>query len=215
MTGRGESPTSPRRIDSAHRDAAALDMRRAGHSYAHIAAELGYADRGHAHRQVSKALDAVRSEPAEALRDMELARLDEMHAAVWDQARDGDLHALDRILRIMERRARLLGLDYSMRPHDRDAQTAEAVDEAVTIVLDMLDATPAQAAAARDALTHRLDTRPGFPRPEERERRHHELLAKAGYGRDKPKAMEGDDFGEGHGRPPNEGHDSRQFRRRP
>jgi len=39
------------------------------------------------------------------------ACLDELQDAVWETAADGDLHALDRVLAIMARRAKLLGLD--------------------------------------------------------------------------------------------------------
>jgi len=42
---------------------------------------------------------------------LEALRLDQMQAALWQRATDGEVRAIDRILRIMERRARLLGLD--------------------------------------------------------------------------------------------------------
>ena len=42
---------------------------------------------------------------------LEYARLERLHAAVWDQAIAGDPAAVDRVLKIMERRAKLLGLD--------------------------------------------------------------------------------------------------------
>lgn len=41
----------------------------------------------------------------------DLARLDRAEAAIWDQIEDGKLYAIDRLLAIMERRAKLLGLD--------------------------------------------------------------------------------------------------------
>jgi hypothetical protein len=46
---------------------------------------------------------------------LELMRLERLHAAVWPQAIRGDVNAVDRVLRIMERRARLLGLDAPKR----------------------------------------------------------------------------------------------------
>jgi len=42
---------------------------------------------------------------------LELERLDAMQAAIWDDAMNGHLGAIDRVLKIMERRAKLLGLD--------------------------------------------------------------------------------------------------------
>ena len=42
---------------------------------------------------------------------LESHRLDRAINAIWDKVADGDLNAIDRALKIMERRARLLGLD--------------------------------------------------------------------------------------------------------
>ena len=42
---------------------------------------------------------------------MEGARLDRLHQAVWDAAINGDCYAIDRVLKLMERRAKLFGLD--------------------------------------------------------------------------------------------------------
>jgi hypothetical protein len=50
-------------------------------------------------------------EPAEELRTMEVARLDQMLLGLWPKAIKGDTWAVDRVLKIMERRAALLGLD--------------------------------------------------------------------------------------------------------
>lgn len=42
---------------------------------------------------------------------LESHRLDRAINAIWDKVQEGDLGALDRMLKIMERRAKLLGLD--------------------------------------------------------------------------------------------------------
>lgn len=47
----------------------------------------------------------------EQLRAIELARLEEMHKAVWEKAAQGDRDAIADVLKIMERRAKLCGLD--------------------------------------------------------------------------------------------------------
>ena len=64
---------------------------------------------------VSKAIRTVLhdvvAEPIEAIRSVESLRLDQMLAAVWPRAKDGDLQAISAVLQIMARRARLLGLD--------------------------------------------------------------------------------------------------------
>jgi hypothetical protein len=48
---------------------------------------------------------------AEELRSMELERLRSLQVSLWSRAKEGDLGAVDRILKIMERRAKLTGLD--------------------------------------------------------------------------------------------------------
>ena len=50
-------------------------------------------------------------EPATQLRDMEVARLDRLLAAHWGKATKGDVNATRMVLTIMDRRAKLLGLD--------------------------------------------------------------------------------------------------------
>jgi hypothetical protein len=122
---------------TAERDAAAAELRAQGRKYDEIAAELGFADRGEAHHAVQRALQAIVREPAERLRDLELSRLDAMYEAAmgvlerqhvtvsngkvihFDGAPLVDdapvLAAIDRLLRIQERRAKLFGLDAPAR----------------------------------------------------------------------------------------------------
>lgn len=77
--------------------------------------------------QISDAADLVQ---------IEVARLDRAQEALWDQVKYGNLHATDRLLRIMERRAKLLGLDQPAQAKI----TLESVDK-------LLSALPAEAAA--------------------------------------------------------------------
>ncbi len=99
-------------IESIDRDHKALDLRRAGMTYDIIAKTLGWADPSVAHKAVQRALKrALHESGSEELREVELSRLDRLQAALWPKALEGNLGAADRILRIAERRARLLGLD--------------------------------------------------------------------------------------------------------
>jgi hypothetical protein len=54
---------------------------------------------------------AERAARAEELLSLELDRLDAMQQALWAKAKRGDIGASNAILKIMERRSRLLGLD--------------------------------------------------------------------------------------------------------
>jgi hypothetical protein len=122
-----------RNVDTAERDGQAARLRCEGHSYDTIAARLGYCDKAAAYRGVERAILATVAEPAAELRTLELARLDDLWQQAWavmtrthitvSNGRVVELHgqpipdsgptlqAIGRLLRIQERRARLLGLD--------------------------------------------------------------------------------------------------------
>jgi len=95
-------------------DRDALRLRSEGLSYREIAERLGV-DTSTAYRRVQRALSAVPAEDVETHRALELDRLDALQRAVWDKAIDGNLNALDRVLAIMSRRSKLLGLDAPQR----------------------------------------------------------------------------------------------------
>lgn len=98
-------------VETLDRRRQAVQLRLDGLSYEAIAAQLGWRSHASAHNAVQRGLaDAVR-EPTEQLIRLEVARLDELHRALWPAALAGNVGAVDRVLRVMERRARLLGLD--------------------------------------------------------------------------------------------------------
>ena len=79
-----------------------------------------------AHRDVKKHLDEIAqtcTEEAEEVRCIELQRLDGLWKVAHDKALKGDLPAIDRCLRIQERRAKLLGLDAPQRAEITGLQT--------------------------------------------------------------------------------------------
>jgi hypothetical protein len=111
MAGNGESMTSVRRLSAAEKQRQALELRKACASYPDIARQLGYASASGAFKAVASALLKTLREPAEAVREIELARLDRLHLALWPAAIQGDPVAIDRVLKVMARRAALGGLD--------------------------------------------------------------------------------------------------------
>lgn len=91
----------------------AVEMRTKGHTLAQIADVVGVSLQA-VHQAVTQYLEATRAvtrEAAEDIRRLELDRLDRVLAVVGPMAEGGDLQAVDRLLRIQERRASLLGLD--------------------------------------------------------------------------------------------------------
>jgi len=129
--GRGRFDRSP---ETAKRDAEAARLRAQSLSYREIAAELGV-DVRTAHAAVQRALTETVAEAADDVRRLELERLDDLarqarkvmlgthyviaQGKVVRLRRGGApleddgpiLQAIDRLLKIQERRARLLGLD--------------------------------------------------------------------------------------------------------
>jgi hypothetical protein len=106
----GTSYTSPNAIKLQQRRATALDYRLQGHAYHRIAKALG-CHPSTAHDYVVKALrDILPREKAEAVLQLEMARLDAMQGAIFADAANGDIPSIDACLRITHQRARLLGL---------------------------------------------------------------------------------------------------------
>jgi hypothetical protein len=86
-----------------------LELRRGGYAFEQIGKQIGV------HLTTARdmwldGMDAVVHEPAEKLLPIELDRLDEMQASIYAKAAKGDQAAIERVLRIMDQRARFLGL---------------------------------------------------------------------------------------------------------
>ncbi|MEW9521787.1 hypothetical protein [Streptomyces tubercidicus] len=117
----------------AERRAKLIKLRRAGHDFDHIVKVLGYSSRGVASKDFVRAIQERRDEQAaevSAYRQQENERLDELLAAVWDKAtqpspvfdkernlvgEEIDLRAVETVLKLMDRRAKLNGLDSPVR----------------------------------------------------------------------------------------------------
>lgn len=122
-----------RTVEDATRDEKAARLRARGWTYPRIAAEMDYDSRASAYHAVERVLRETVREAGDDLRALELERLDAMWAAAVEvldrqhvtvsngrivelggEPLEDDapvLAAIDRMLKIQERRARLLGLD--------------------------------------------------------------------------------------------------------
>lgn len=108
------SRTSPKAAQARERERQALAMRRAGARYEAIAEELGYANHTGAYKAVQRAfrrLEARVAEDAAMNRSLDLGRLDEAIAGLVPQVREGNDRAVKALVAVLERRAKLLGLD--------------------------------------------------------------------------------------------------------
>jgi hypothetical protein len=119
------SPGLTKRLDRTRR---AFALRKAGHDYEAIADIIleEWTDQGianelpsgwnkrHAYKDVTGAMTEIRNQLGETaleIFEIEMSRLDDLLAAIWDKALAGKLDAIDRVLKIMDRRAKLAGLD--------------------------------------------------------------------------------------------------------
>lgn len=136
-------------IEQAQHDAEAARLRAQGWGYAQIGEKLGVSMQG-AHQAVQRALTAAVREPADDVRALELSRLDLLWQAAWtvltkhhvtvqqgkvvylgDEPLEDDapvLNAIDRLLKVQDRRAKLLGLD---APTRHEVITLDAIDQEI------------------------------------------------------------------------------------
>jgi hypothetical protein len=92
-----------------------LDLRRAGFTFQRIAEETGYKQASGAQRAYERIMARDKPLAPEEHRWQELDRLDRMQVALWPRAMKGDDRAINTIVRLMERRARLVGIDAPQR----------------------------------------------------------------------------------------------------
>jgi uncharacterized protein YerC len=107
------SKVSARRLQALQRQLQALELRRQGRRYDEIAEALGVSLSSAwrlVHRAYQRSLKHADGE-AEMQRHLDLQRLDAALAAIWPAVKAGKLDAVDRLVSILSRRARLLGLD--------------------------------------------------------------------------------------------------------
>jgi len=97
------------------KEAKVLELRRAGFTFQRIAEEVGYATPSGAQRALERIMTRNVPQAPEEFRWQELDRLDRMQVALWPRAMKGDDRAISTIVRLMERRARLVGIDAPQR----------------------------------------------------------------------------------------------------
>lgn len=101
-------------LDSQELTRKCLELRLAGGTLDSIGRVVGL-DKSNVSRRIKRALASIPKSEAAELRKLEDERLDVMLTSIWRQVREGHLGAVDRALRVSERRARLHGLDAPQR----------------------------------------------------------------------------------------------------
>jgi hypothetical protein len=136
-TARQEDKAAETPLDRVNRDLAILNMRLHGLTFPEIARKLPEAgfkrvSISRIHAIVAKALRSGPNQPARDLRALELMRLDQLQSAHYKDAMKGDASAAQRVLAIMDRRAKLLGLDAGQ-------EASASLDEARDSLIRKLD----------------------------------------------------------------------------
>lgn len=135
----------------------ALEYRKEGLGYDEIASRMGIS-RNAAAQAVKKALKSLLADTREVAEDvvaLEVARLDEMLVPTLRMARAGNLEAVDRALKIQDRRAKYLGLDQAIKTQISIEQSAIPLRG---LSADDLDALEAMTLKALDAAGREVES---------------------------------------------------------
>lgn len=127
----------PLTADAARLEDAVCAMRSEGIAYEEIAQRLGLSGKGQAYRICQRALRRVPAESVMEMRTVEGRRLDEITTVLWPRARGGDIRAIGTLLKVMERRARLFGLE-SPLSQPESCRSPNEVDEVSFLVIERL-----------------------------------------------------------------------------
>lgn len=116
VPGKGPQGRNPNAFREYRQGTAALALRLAGASFSEVAEALGLGSVADAYEMIESTLALqVKPEDRERLRQLEAARLDRLQRSIWQQANDpqdpDQLPAINAVLKIMESRRKLLGLD--------------------------------------------------------------------------------------------------------
>lgn len=118
--------TYEKRKEAQEKRAQALQLKLAGATNEQIVEAGIYANRGTVSREIKKALADITHDAAADVLKLELSRLDTALMGIWGAVRSGDVFAIDRMLKIMDRRARYLGLDQPVES-DNVSEVREAM----------------------------------------------------------------------------------------
>ena len=169
----------PRRraIETRERDARAVELRRRHLNYQQIATEMGYADKSGAYLAVQRGLADQCGEASAEVRQLELERLDDIARGfqrifatrhyvvsvgagkvVMDPRKPGEplvddapvIQAGLALLRVMERRAKYLGLDAPTKSRV-EVITEDVIDAEVAMLARQVAENDAAAAGSRTA----------------------------------------------------------------
>jgi hypothetical protein len=128
-----------RKLTAAQKRRYALELRTAGATYREIADLVGFAGPGPAYKSVMRGLEDLTREPAEAVRQIAVERLEGILAGgLYRKAKAGDVQAIDRVLKVMrETRRYIPGVEVPV-----SAELTGAGGGAIIVELNIPEPTP-------------------------------------------------------------------------
>ena len=132
--------SKPRNLATRLRGQQAIKLRMAGATLDDIARQLEFRSPAGAYKSIMRELESTAQdmgEGTEAVRQLELKRLDQMQFPLWPAVLAGDTSATSTALRIQERRASLLGLDAPKQIEARVRVDVLSWNQAIKDFLDL------------------------------------------------------------------------------
>jgi hypothetical protein len=121
----GKAP-KPELID---KEARVVALRRQGYTWDSISSDVGYSSPSSSRDAFIRASRRVLREDVEEVRNLELDRLDLALKAIWAGVEAGDIPAINTMLKIMERRSKMLALDAPKRVFIQDDKPPISVED--------------------------------------------------------------------------------------
>jgi hypothetical protein len=142
----------------------ALELKMAGATHTQIAEVLGYNSRNAVSLAIERALERDTSRVGSArdeFRRITVARTERLIRGLWNNAIRGDLAAVDRVVKIMERQAKLLGLDAPTQVTITDETKSELSRLIGDVEKILVPGEVVGMAAAEEVSSEQSDTEPG------------------------------------------------------
>jgi hypothetical protein len=123
-----------------------VKLRRGGLTWDMIAERIGYNSPASAHAAYQRASARIVQDDIEAIRKIETERLDMAQSAIWNKVLQGEIPAVQALIRIQERRAKLLGLDQPFKQQiEVTTYDGNTIDAEVARLVHILDSSPTSA----------------------------------------------------------------------
>jgi hypothetical protein len=106
-----------------------LMLRRQGYTWDAISQRVGYSSPSSSRDAFLRASNRLIRDDLDEVRQLEIDRLDIALSAIWNQIEDGDLMAINTMLKIMERRSKMLALDAPRRLYVQEVVPEVSVED--------------------------------------------------------------------------------------